>query len=90
MLLDCEKCFPLPSPSLSPPSFVQPKVKEVDIDSALTPVISASAWTGVLLLIFFRKRLSKSVQEAMIVFLGGIVLLATLGIGIYLVGLMTS
>ena len=62
----------------------------MDIDSALTPMISASAWTGALLLIFFRKRLNKDLREAIIVFLGGIALLATLGIGIYFVVLMTS
>lgn len=62
----------------------------MDIDSALTPMISAAAWTGVLLLIFFRKRLNKDLREAIIASLGGIALLATLGIGIYFIVLVTS
>jgi hypothetical protein len=53
-------------------------------------MISIFAWTGALLLIFFRKRLSKDLREAIIVFLGGIALLAMLGIGIYFVVLVTS
>jgi hypothetical protein len=66
------------------------KGKAVDIENALTQMISISAWTGALLLIFFRKRLSKDLREAIIVFLGGIALLAMLGIGIYFVVLVTS
>lgn len=66
------------------------EAKALDIENALTPMISASAWAGVLLLIFFRKRLSRDLREAIIAFLGGIALLAMLGVGIYLVVLMTS
>jgi len=82
--------FPWPTPNPSSPSSVNFEAKALDIENALTPMISASAWAGVLLLIFFRKRLSREFREAIIAFLGGIALLAMLGVGIYLVVLMTS